>query len=130
MTGQVIKVDSCCIFLEEGHALDSDLKELFDLISSILLLLGRLGYTRAKVINTKLLIRLVCLRHYDLIEASLVIGINIVRLLSRLIFLKFERLESLYCQKISFIHIFIVAEVPLDQFLRVLVAEKNTLVSF
>ena len=78
MAGQVIKVDSCCILLEEGHALDSDLKELFDLIYSTLLLLGRLGYTRAKVINTILLIRLVGLRNDDLIEAPLVIGINIV----------------------------------------------------
>ena len=78
MTGQVIKVDSCCIFLKEEHALDSDLKELFDLISSTLLLLGRLGCTQAKVINTILLIRLVGLRNDDLIEAPLVIGINIV----------------------------------------------------
>ena len=92
MTGQVIKVDSCCILLKEGHALDSDLKELFDLISSTLL-----GYTRAKVINTILLIRLVGLRNYDLIEASLVIGINIVRQLRKLISFKFERLKSLYC---------------------------------
>jgi len=89
LTNKVIKVDSCCILLEEGYALDSDLKELFDLISSTLLLVGRLGYTRAKVINTILLIRLVVLRYYDLIEAPLVIGINIVWQLRRLISIKF-----------------------------------------
>ena len=83
MTSQVIEVNSCCILLEEGQALDSDLKELFDLISSTLLLLEGWGYTRAKVINTILLIRLVGLRHYDLIEASIVIGIYIVRQLRR-----------------------------------------------